>query len=483
MRSTPAQDTVAAAEIAVEQALNALEHSGVLRRDNRMSIQELLNPEEESRLTDATSGPTVSKDIFEAVMVANVARENSDALGGDDAGSHDPDARVRPSTRAVVDATNVIRHYLELEGGEKARVLDNLVESFARDLRLGLSRSMKQTDHPQTFSLNRGLWVKRGSTVVLDLLYPSHLSMPGYKPPRRAEGSHFEHAAWHMILPSDNMSVMIASGIYPGARTEGLTTGGCDPAGEAVKEGEKLTATFFLGDTGVGMGLHMAGTDMGSAMQGTLVQYRVFPAAALVRIPDGLSYEEAATFSCAGGGWRPVRPGETVLVQGMGGVALFGAQIARASGARVVITSSSDTKLAQIQKLVPETVNYTTHPEWQERVLALTGGGGAHHVLDIGGAATVPRSLQAVAFDGCVSIIGSMTGVKLEWDLVSVIQKGAIVRGIPVGTRQHLEETFRLYEIRGIKPVVGIGFGEAKEALKTLGSQDFIGKIVIKVAA
>ncbi|KAH7098893.1 NAD(P)-binding protein [Auriculariales sp. MPI-PUGE-AT-0066] len=263
---------------------------------------------------------------------------------------------------------------------------------------------------------------------------------------------------------------------------------GCDPAGEVVragpgvaqqwKEGDRVTATFFLGDTGVGMGLHMAGTDMGSAMQGTLVQYRVFPAAALVRIPDGLSYEEAATFSCAGvtaynallGGPRPVRPGETVL-------------IAHASGARVVITSSSDTKLAQIQKL--ETVNYTTHPEWQERVLALTGGGGAHHVLDVGGAATVPRSLQAVAFGGCVSIIGSMTGVKLEWDLVSVIQKGAIVRGIPVGTRQHLEETFRLYEIRGIKPVVGrvFGFGEAKEALKTLASQDFIGKIVIKVAA
>ncbi|KAH7096177.1 NAD(P)-binding protein [Auriculariales sp. MPI-PUGE-AT-0066] len=298
--------------------------------------------------------------------------------------------------------------------------------------------------------------------------------------------------------------LMIASGIYPGARTEGLTPG-CDPAGEVVragpgvaqqwKEGDRVTATFFLGDTGVGMGLHMAGTDMGSAMQGTLVQYRVFPAAALVRIPDGLSYEEAATFSCAGvtaynallGGPRPVRPGETVLVQGTGGVALFGAQIAHASGARVVITSSSDTKLAQIQKLVPvdETVNYTTHPEWQERVLALTGGGGAHHVLDVGGAATVPRSLQAVAFGGCVSIIGSMTGVKLEWDLVSVIQKGAIVRGIPVGTRQHLEETFRLYEIRGIKPVVGrvFGFGEAKEALKTLASQDFIGKIVIKVAA
>ncbi|KAH7087955.1 hypothetical protein BKA62DRAFT_729131 [Auriculariales sp. MPI-PUGE-AT-0066] len=144
MRSTPAQDTVAAAEIAVEQALNALEHSGVLRRDNRMSIQELLNPEEESRLTDATSGPTVSKDIFEAVMVANFARENIDALGGDDAGSHDPDARVRRSARAVVDATNVIRHYLELEGGEKARVLDNLVESFARDLRFIVPHSTQK---------------------------------------------------------------------------------------------------------------------------------------------------------------------------------------------------------------------------------------------------------------------------------------------------------------------------------------------------
>ncbi|KAH7107342.1 NAD(P)-binding protein [Auriculariales sp. MPI-PUGE-AT-0066] len=293
--------------------------------------------------------------------------------------------------------------------------------------------------------------------------------------------------------------LLVARGLYGKTLTEGLTPG-CDPAGEIVAVGpgqeaswigQRVTASFYLNDSGSGLDTN----GMGATLQGTLMQYRVFPASAIVRIADSLTYEEAAAFGCAGvtafnallGGPRQILPGETVVVQGTGGVACFACQIARASGARVILTSSSDTKLAQIQKLigpVDATVNYKTHPEWHENVLSLTNGRGADLILDMGGN-SLPRSLKALAPGGTIAVIGILGAFEATLSLPEMIYKTAVIRAIAVGTRQHLIATLRIFDLHNIKPVIARVFqlGEAKEALNLLDKQDFIGKIVIKLFA
>ncbi|KAH7107348.1 NAD(P)-binding protein [Auriculariales sp. MPI-PUGE-AT-0066] len=296
--------------------------------------------------------------------------------------------------------------------------------------------------------------------------------------------------------------LLVARGVYGKTMGSGLTPG-CDPAGEVValgpgdnikiKIGDRVTVPFFPTDKGGGLSPSILDTTLGASSQGTLMEYKIFDAEWLIRIPDSLTYEEAATFSCAGltaynailGGLRPILPGETVLIQGTGGVSIFGAQIARASGARVILTSSSDEKLAQIQKFVDETINYKTYPEWHERVLSLTDGRGADLILDVGGNDTLGSSLHALAMGGSISIIGGIGGFESHIRLWEVIYKSANVRGITVGTRKQLESLLHLFNLRSIKPVVGKIFqlSELKEALKTLERQDFIGKVVVKVAA
>lgn len=187
------------------------------------------------------------------------------------------------------------------------------------------------------------------------------------------------------------------------------------------------------------------------------------------------------------GGPIPLKAGQTVVLQGTGGVSLFAAQIAVLSGARVILTSSSDEKLKTATALsVHETINYKTHPDWAKEVLRLTGGAGADHVLDVGGGATLSQSLKALAHAGQLTIIGILGGFDSPPDvLMSVMLKNATVRGITVGSLDMLRDFIRLVEMHKLKPVVGRVFAldEVKKAYECLEKQDFVGKIVVKVAS
>ena len=223
----------------------------------------------------------------------------------------------------------------------------------------------------------------------------------------------------------------------------------------------------------------------GDGVDGVLADRIVVPASGLTRIPDAMSFEEASTLPCAGvTAWaalferRPVEPGETVLLLGTGGVSIFGLQLAKAAGARVIITSSSDEKLARARALgADETINYRTTPDWADEVLKLTDGFGADLAIDVGGPGTLNSTLKAVRHDGRISLMGVLTGFGGEIDTASILRKRITLQGIYVGSVEMLAKMVRT----GIKPVIdqSFAFEDAEAALDSLAAAEHFGKLVI----
>jgi NADPH:quinone reductase-like Zn-dependent oxidoreductase len=231
----------------------------------------------------------------------------------------------------------------------------------------------------------------------------------------------------------------------------------------------------------------------GAQVDGVLAERFVAGEQAFVAIPEHLSYEEAATMSCAGiTAWNALfadggaHPGSTVALLGTGGVSIWALQLAHAAGLRTIITSSSDEKLERARKLgADETINYRATPEWQDEVLRLTDGAGADIVVEVGGRDTLPRSIAATKMGGIVSIIGGVSGFAgPELALLPVIGGIRRLQGIMVGSRAMLEDVGRLVAARQIRPVVDrvFGFDEAPEAYAWLQGGNHFGKVVIRVA-
>ncbi|KAI8990390.1 NAD-P-binding protein [Trametes punicea] len=234
-------------------------------------------------------------------------------------------------------------------------------------------------------------------------------------------------------------------------------------------------------------------TGLGAPIDGVLTEYKVLPAHALVRIPEHLSYEEASTLPCAALtaynallGPNPLKGGDTVLVQGTGGVSIFGLQLAVASGATVIATSSSDEKLAVAKKLgAAYTINYKKTPNWDEEVLKITNGRGVDYVIEVGGPGTIMKSLNCVRYGGTVSVIGFVAGQADVSQLpVQVISKAILVRGILIGSRAQFEDMNRLISAVRLRPVIDrvFTFEEARKAYEYQESQQHVGKVVIKVS-
>ncbi|KAH9852962.1 NAD-P-binding protein [Lenzites betulinus] len=236
-------------------------------------------------------------------------------------------------------------------------------------------------------------------------------------------------------------------------------------------------------------------TGLGAPIDGVLTEYKVLPVHALVRIPEHLSYEEASTLPCAAitaynallGGPNPLKGGDIVLVQGTGGVSIFGLQLAVASGATVIATSSSDEKLHIAKKLgATHTINYKTNPNWDEDILKITNGRGVDHILEVGGPGTLIRSANAIRYGGTISIIGYLAG-QGRGDVsllpIKILSKAINVRGILIGSRTQFEDMNRLISAVKLKPVVDkvFSFEKAREAYEYLTSQKHVGKVVIKV--
>ena len=264
-----------------------------------------------------------------------------------------------------------------------------------------------------------------------------------------------------------------------------------DGAGEVVavgagvrslKAGDRVVATFTQG---------RPPEALGSPLDGVLCEFAAFHEDGLLKIPDHLSFEEAATLPCAGvTAWnalmhgKTLRAGETVLTLGTGGVSILALQLAKIAGARVIITSSSEEKLARARKLGADLViNYKQHPDWEKKVLELTDGQGADHVVDLGGVGTLPHSYQSVGLGGEISRIGVMTRPEGDLTPYPLMIKGATLRGIFVGAREHFEGLMRAVAVNKLKPVVDrtFAFDQAVEAYQYLKSAQHFGKVVITI--
>ncbi|HVB34044.1 MAG TPA: NAD(P)-dependent alcohol dehydrogenase [Patescibacteria group bacterium] len=271
-----------------------------------------------------------------------------------------------------------------------------------------------------------------------------------------------------------------------------------DAAGEVVSVGEgvsrfhpgnRVMANFMPGWIEGDINEQKARTALGAAAGGVLAEQIVIDQQGLVEVPEMLSLEEAATLPCAAvTAWNALvvsgkmKAGDTVLLLGTGGVSLFALQFAHIAGALAIITSSSDEKLARARELGAAVgINYNTTPDWEEHVRELTGGRGVDHVVEVGGAQTLAKSVRAARFGGHIALVGNLTG-RAGVDIVPIFMKCLRLSGILVGSRKMFEDMNRAVAHSGLRPAVDrvFGFEQAAEALAYLESGEHFGKIVIR---
>ena len=261
---------------------------------------------------------------------------------------------------------------------------------------------------------------------------------------------------------------------------------GCDVTGFAV--GDRVAGTFFQGWQDGPPDPQMGDALGAPPSMGMLADYVALPAAGIVKLAETLTFDEAATLPCAGVtawnalmcGIRPLKPGNKVLLIGTGGVSVLALQIAKAAGATVIATSSSDAKLARMQALGADAlINYRTTPDWGAEAARLSGGG-VDHVVEVGGPGTLAQSMQAVGFGGEIALIGVLA---MEGDAspMPLMVKGASLRGIFVGSAQMARDLNAFIDRHRIKPVIDarFDFAEAKAAYAYQASAQAFGKTVI----
>ena len=227
----------------------------------------------------------------------------------------------------------------------------------------------------------------------------------------------------------------------------------------------------------------------GDNVDGFASETVTMPASAFTRMPNNYSFEQAATLPCAAAtAWRAlmveakVKPGDTVLVQGSGGVSVFALQFARAAGCHVIATSSSDVKLEKLRELgADQLINYREFENWGDKVLEITGGKGVDVIVEVGGSGTLAQSVRAIAMDGHISMIGVLTGIQGEVPTAELFQKNAVISGITVGSRANQEDMVKAINTNGIVPVIDRSFGleELAEAFRLQESQQHLGKICL----
>jgi NADPH:quinone reductase-like Zn-dependent oxidoreductase len=228
----------------------------------------------------------------------------------------------------------------------------------------------------------------------------------------------------------------------------------------------------------------------GDGLDGYAREIVVAPATSFTRAPKGYSPLEAATLTCAGlTAWRALvvegglKAGDSVLILGTGGVAIFALQIAKAMGATAIITSSSDAKLERARGLgADHTINYKSEPKWGEAVRRWTGKRGVDHVLEIGGPGTLPQSIAAVRIGGHISLIGILTGASGEVPTLAMMAKQVRHQGIIVGSRRHQQDFVRAIDATGLRPVIDRTFalGQLADAFRYEEEAQHFGKIGVE---
>lgn len=257
-----------------------------------------------------------------------------------------------------------------------------------------------------------------------------------------------------------------------------------------VEIGDRIAGIFFQNWISDSLTREKMKSDLGGGIDGMLAEYVVLHQDGLVIIPSHLSYAEAATLPCAAvTAWHGLvtkgnlTEDDTVLLLGTGGVSIFALQFAKIYGAKVIITSSSDEKLARAKALgADETINYKITPNWEKKVYELTNRTGVDHVVEVGGAGTLAKSLQAVRIGGRISLIGVLSGRVSEIDPLPILFKSLAVQGIYVGSRQMFEVMNQKISERKLKPIIDrvFPFSEAQAAYSYLKSANHFGKVVIQ---
>jgi NADPH:quinone reductase-like Zn-dependent oxidoreductase len=273
-----------------------------------------------------------------------------------------------------------------------------------------------------------------------------------------------------------------------------------DGAGEVVavggavtkwKPGDRVCPIFMQGWIDGEISFEKARTALGGDRDGCLREFGAFDESGLVRIPDHFSYEEAATLPCTGvtafhalfvsGG---LTAEDTVLLQGTGGVSMYALLFSSIYAERIIIISSSDEKLQKAKNLgATDLINYREQADWDKAALELTNRRGADHVIEVGGAGTFPKSLNAVKMGGHIAVIGALSGGQGDISPVSILMKSVRLQGVFVGSRQMFEQmNLLLCQNSHLKPIIDktFEFGEAREALRYMKSGAHFGKIVVK---
>jgi NADPH:quinone reductase-like Zn-dependent oxidoreductase len=257
-----------------------------------------------------------------------------------------------------------------------------------------------------------------------------------------------------------------------------------------VRPGDRVCGIFAQGWIAGEPGRDLVRTTLGGPLDGMLTEQIVLGAEGLVKVPDHLGYQEAATLPCAAvTAWAALvagglRAGQTVLLQGTGGVSIIALQLAVLAGARVIITSSSDEKLARALAMgAADGINYRQLPEWGARVRELTGGEGADWVLEVGGAATLQQALQAVRVGGCIYLIGVLSGNSAEVSIPAIQMRRVRIEGVLVGSRADFEALNRAVALHRLRPVVDRVFplAEARAAFEHMAAASHFGKICIEI--
>ncbi|KAI0848406.1 putative alcohol dehydrogenase [Daldinia vernicosa] len=294
--------------------------------------------------------------------------------------------------------------------------------------------------------------------------------------------------------------LVLVEGNYP-ASTKPDVVPLSDGAGEVVAVGKDV-GRFKVGDRVAASctvhwigGPHLAeyqNHSVGFRVDGMLAEYGLFHENALVHLPAYLSYIEAASLPCAAvTAWTslykatPIQPGQTILIQGTGGVSLFALQFAKIAGARVFAITSSDEKAEVLRKLGAESVvNYSTHPDWDQEILALTDGKGVDKVFDIAGEKTIVKSAASTANGGVILLIGYASGFGGGLSPFEVLRRSLTVMGSNVGSRTNFEDMLRAMATHQVRPIIDrvYPFAEYNEAYERLKSGKQVGKVVIDLS-
>ena len=292
--------------------------------------------------------------------------------------------------------------------------------------------------------------------------------------------------------------LLVTRGGYGSAQKQADLIPLSDGAGEIAALGDGVTG-LQVGDRVMGLFFQdwMAGparrdklaTALGGPIDGMLSQYRVLPARGLIAAPEHLSDVEAACLPCAAlTAWSALRrygnigPGDRVLTQGTGGVSIFAVQFAKLAGAVVIATSSSDDKLERLRDLgADHVINYRRDENWGKTALALTGGRGVDHVVEVGGAGTLKNSIRAVRPSGMLSMIGVLSGAKHALNLPLIVMQDIRLQGVTVGSRESAEAMTAAMTDHGLHPVVDRVFPleQTRQAYDYLASGRHFGKVCI----